>query len=508
MNAMFLYYFAFQQGGTTTILTSNNSWPFSLITKCEGIQPVHEELRQYRPRSDLLVLKSSLPRLLMEVNSKPKKEWPEDLIRILLQGAAIVRFANKFLDKFMENEDFVLCAIYIWDHGKATRYSLFQKSNNPEVFYKKASYWLDTPVQRAKFVRQLYNLHDVLDKEMGTEGTKKTIEELKSKIAQHNRVYPMKSFHTTNDTKDTVGNERRRVQSDVGAGARKRAELGAHGYEVKPPPEDIVDEKGGVMKAHSRSKMMPSHILTVYQQSDPSKRFIAKEVHEQSNELEFLRLLNTSQPKSEHIISLHDSFQTRSTWWAILPEMDSVADYVWFAPRRLDAKVAQVCWGLIKGVAYLHKLCIAHRDIKPENVVIDRNFCLKIIDFDVAMRVKDEDVVVKGQCGTKGWMAPEIEEKSMYSPIKADRWSTGQVLFYLLNKFRKEDTVLRTTARKLTAHDPDQRSSMLEFVASLSDVANVVVEKVSRSLQDTVEVDGENAELPRVKRQKLSVPDM
>jgi hypothetical protein len=69
----------------------------------------------------------------MEVNSKPKKEWPEDLIRILLQGAAIVRFANKFLDKFMENEDFVLCAIYIWDHGKATRYSLFQKSNNPEV---------------------------------------------------------------------------------------------------------------------------------------------------------------------------------------------------------------------------------------------------------------------------------------------------------------------------------------------------------------------------------------
>jgi hypothetical protein len=69
----------------------------------------------------------------VEVNSKPKKEWPEDLIRMLLQGAAIVRFANKFLDKFTENENFVLIAIYIWDSGEATRYSLFQKSNSSGV---------------------------------------------------------------------------------------------------------------------------------------------------------------------------------------------------------------------------------------------------------------------------------------------------------------------------------------------------------------------------------------
>jgi hypothetical protein len=25
-------------------------------------------------------------------------------------------------------------------------------------------------------------------------------------------------------------------------------------------------------------------------------------------------------------------------------------------------------------------------------------------------------------------MAPEMEEKSMYSPIKADRWSSGQLV--------------------------------------------------------------------------------
>jgi hypothetical protein len=67
------------------------------------------------------------------------------------------------------------------------------------------------------------------------------------------------------------------------------------------------------------------------------------------------------------------------------------------------------------------------------------------------------------------------------------------------------------TARKLIAHNPEQRPSMLQVAASLSDVSdveNVAVErKALRSLQDTVGVDGENANPPRVKRQKLSVPD-
>ena len=60
----------------------------------------------------------------------------------------------------------------------------------------------------------------------------------------------------------------------------------------------------------------------------------------------------------------------------------------------------------------------------------------------------------------------------MYSPIKADR-SSGQILLYLLDKFREEDTVVRTAAWKLTAHNREQRSSMLQVIPSLSDLANV-----------------------------------
>jgi serine/threonine protein kinase len=71
-------------------------------------------------------------------------------------------------------------------------------------------------------------------------------------------------------------------------------------------------------------------------------------------------------------------------------------------------------WGLVKGIGYLHKFCIAHRDI-TENLVVDRDFCLKSVNFDVAMKVDDEDEMARlrrSQC-------------SMYSPIKAGWWSSG-----------------------------------------------------------------------------------
>jgi hypothetical protein len=75
-----------------------------------------------------------LPRLIVKVNSEPKKDCPSDLVRMLLSGAAVVRFANKFfLDGFKAAKDFVLFAIYIWEDGRVGRYSLFQDPNSPKV---------------------------------------------------------------------------------------------------------------------------------------------------------------------------------------------------------------------------------------------------------------------------------------------------------------------------------------------------------------------------------------
>jgi hypothetical protein len=107
-------------------------------------------------------------------------------------------------------------------------------------------------------------------------------------------------------------------------------------------------------------------------------------------------------------------------------------------------------------------------------------------------------------------MVPEVEKSSTYSPIKADRWSCGRVLLYLLDKLRKEDKPLRAIARKVKAHNPKQRPSLLEwyswFPSPPFDVANVRKggeRKASRAWQDAME----DTKPPKAKKQRLIVSD-
>jgi hypothetical protein len=104
---------------------------------------------------------------------------------------------------------------------------------------------LHTPVERATFIRQLYNLREGLEREEENQVTEKEIERLQDKVKQHGEYYHLKSFHAK-DTGNGIDDSR---------GAVDRDELGKHGYKVEPPAEDIVDEKGGVMKVFSGSKV-------------------------------------------------------------------------------------------------------------------------------------------------------------------------------------------------------------------------------------------------------------
>jgi len=382
---------------------------------------------------------------------------------MLLQGAAVVRFANRFLNEFKDKQDFVLVAMFIEDDGKVVSYSLFERPNDTAnrnlINPHKRCFDMNKLDGRIRIARQLYNILHFSERD--SDDTKVKIAELKkvcSGIARsfHTKDPTMKSNnHTRTHTSASDGNN---LGADPGS-AIEHTILQGRGYEVEP--HVIVDDMGATYEL--LGEKLP-HIFTVYRSSNRNEALIAKKVREKSNELEILEFLNTIHPKSQHIILLVDSFRTQTTSWVILPKLSSVADFLEFSPDKLSGKVAQLCCGLIDGLAYLHKHCIAHRDIKPDNLLVDHSLCMKIIDFDIAMKVKDENEEVDDQCGTEHWIAPEVERRwTMYSPIKADRWSCGHVLQRLLDKLQKQDKFFIAIAEKLKAQDPNERPSLVEL---------------------------------------------
>jgi serine/threonine protein kinase len=203
---------------------------------------------------------------------------------------------------------------------------------------------------------------------------------------------------------------------------------------------------------------------TVYRRGDRSKtELIAKQVCEGSNELHILEYLKAQQPRSPHIISLIEATPRVTKEWLILPQHDRCYQDV--INRHGVAGRDQLGWGLIKGLAYLHKHNIAHRDISPDNIVCDGDFQLRIIDFDLAIQVQDEDTETDKYLGTKSdWTAHEMGEEDgptlMHSPIKADRWTCGRVLLRFL---LVGDRRLWNFADELMAIRPQQRPSLLEW---------------------------------------------
>ncbi|KAF8429439.1 hypothetical protein L210DRAFT_3563367 [Boletus edulis BED1] len=469
MASMFFDAFLYPAHGRKTAW-KDKRWPITVVVQREG-----EPLRQYSPRSDFLISNSALPRLLVQVNSTPKTQFPKDLRRMLATGAFVVRFANNFVSKFSQRKDFVLCTFFIAANGTATRYNLFQKLDG-KVYYTKKAFPLGGPLGRVEFARHLYNLRAELDQKEDQDA-KDAVEALVDQV----KKCKMKLMYTKSET-------------GRGGGNGHNALLRAHGYELQP--KIIMDDSGGTLEPVYK---MPDHILTVYKRTNPNKMFIAKKAREESDELEILKILDTMRPKTDHVISLVDSFDE----WAIFPRMTTIEYYVDVSRKELQSKVPQVCLGLIEGVAYLHRLCIAHRDIKSDNLVVDKNFTLQIIDFDVAMRVTDEDEEVDDQCGTQRWMAPEVKKKLWHSPIKADRWSCGLVLLFLLGVSGKEDISLKRFARSLMAHDPKERPSLLKWDRYLPPpFSDSDARKTSQLRRDRLEGDGEMTK-PNVKKQRL-----
>ena len=84
---------------------------------------------------------------------------------------------------------------------------------------------------------------------------------------------------------------------------------------------------------------------------------------------------------------------------------------------------------IITVLDYLHKKKIIYRDLRPENVVINSNGYVKLCEFTLSKKLKED--YTDSLCGIPEYYSPEMINKTGYNK-SIDFWQLGVLLFEIL----------------------------------------------------------------------------
>jgi len=140
----------------------------------------------------------------------------------------------------------------------------------------------------------------------------------------------------------------------------------------------------------------------------------------------------------EHIIRLYDFFEEDATYYLVMERMTGgeLFDRIVAKAYYNEKEARDVCKILLQAVEYCHRNNVAHRDLKPENLLLvsdDDDSMVKIADFGFAKKCLGPNSL-KTQCGTPGYVAPEILEGGSYD-LRADMWSVGVIIYIMLGGY-------------------------------------------------------------------------
>jgi calcium/calmodulin-dependent protein kinase I len=142
--------------------------------------------------------------------------------------------------------------------------------------------------------------------------------------------------------------------------------------------------------------------------------------------------------KHTNIVSLLETFDTSAHLYMVMEVcaggelFDRIVEKDHYSEMEAITAIKQVATAL----AYCHEKNIVHRDLKPENLLYSDHTdqaTLKLADFGLA-KLLDAETMLHTQCGTPGYVAPEIVKNDPYG-TQVDMWSLGVISYILLCGF-------------------------------------------------------------------------
>ena len=151
-----------------------------------------------------------------------------------------------------------------------------------------------------------------------------------------------------------------------------------------------------------------------------------------------------------------------------------------------------------KGLEFAHKKGVVHRDIKPANLLVDSEGTVKILDMGLARIESQGDAATQAELtgtgavmGTVDYMAPEQAISTKGVDARADIYSLGCTLYYLLAGKATYDG--ETLMAKLIAHREAEIPSLSDVQEGVPDdvqaiFARMVAKKVEARYQNMTDV--------------------
>lgn len=197
-----------------------------------------------------------------------------------------------------------------------------------------------------------------------------------------------------------------------------------------------------------------------------------------------------------HIVAAYDADEAQGVHFLVMEFVDG-SDLSSLVKKQGPLPVGQAVDCVLQtahGLLHAHQVGLVHRDIKPANLLRDAKGKVKILDMGLARfdgagnTVGPDELTQSGSIlGTCEYMAPEQALNTRKADLRADIYSLGCTLYYLLSG--KTMYGGETSMEKLMAHQQEPIPPLLGAAKNLQAVyKRMVAKKAEDRYQSMAEV--------------------